>query len=74
MTPKSNVAFTSEENSKLIELVSNHACLYDLENKFYKNILVKENVWQQISDVLKKTGKHKYINYIFIPIITKIIL
>ncbi|CAI6353330.1 unnamed protein product [Macrosiphum euphorbiae] len=55
MTPKSNVALTPEEDSKLIELVSNHPCLFDLENKFYRNILVKENVWQQISDVLKKT-------------------
>jgi len=54
MTPKSNVALTPEEDSKLIELVNNHPCLFDLENKFYRNILVKENVWQQISDVLKK--------------------
>jgi len=59
MTPKSNVVFTHEEDSKLIELVSNHPCLFDLGNTFYRNILVKENVWQKISDVLRKAGKHK---------------
>lgn len=48
MSLKSNVAFSPEEDTKLAELVSNHPCLFDLQNKFYKNQLVRENVWQQI--------------------------
>lgn len=61
MTPKSNVAFTPEEDSKLIELVSNHPCLFDLENKFdkmpVKNKKTKQN--DDLIEFLKKSSDER---------------
>lgn len=50
---------------KLIELVRNHKCLYDARNEHYKDVHIRENVWKEISDEMKQSGK--YIIYLYTP-------
>jgi len=57
MPPKSQTSFTVEDDIKLAELVSKHPSVYDLINKFYKNLGVKENVWTQMAEEMEKNGK-----------------
>lgn len=52
------VTFTLEEDMKLANVVCKHPCLFDLQHVHYKNLNVKENVWNQISVHLKRSGKY----------------
>jgi hypothetical protein len=45
-----------EVKSKLIELVKNEPCLYDLNHPDYKNVLVKRNVWAKFDEELLVAG------------------
>lgn len=45
---------------KLAELVSKHPSLFNAEHELYKDQVVRENVWNQISNELKKNGKLYY--------------
>ncbi|CAH1159840.1 unnamed protein product [Phaedon cochleariae] len=40
------------EDSKLIELVRQHPCLYDPKNPQYKNLNIRDNVWENISEAM----------------------
>lgn len=48
--------FSTEEDKTLAELVGFHPCLFDLGNPSYKNQIIKENVWKQISNELNRPG------------------
>ncbi|XP_012143753.1 uncharacterized protein LOC105662835 [Megachile rotundata] len=47
--------FSSEEDEMLIECIRNYPVLYDISDKDYKNYLVKENVWREISTKLGRS-------------------
>ncbi|XP_022182682.1 uncharacterized protein LOC111042400 [Myzus persicae] len=49
----SKLFFSYEEDVMLVELVSNHPCLFDLIHQSYKDIQIRENVWKEISINLK---------------------
>jgi len=49
-------SFTVEEDILLAECVSKHRCLYDPKNAEYKDQQIRDNVWKEISNVLKKSG------------------
>ena len=34
---------------RLIEVVKHHKCLYDAKNQHYKDMIIRENVWTEIS-------------------------
>jgi len=54
----SKISFSLEEDTVLAECVSQHPCLFDLKHPAYKDQQVRENVWKEISSVLKtKSGK-----------------
>lgn len=42
---------------KLIESVRAHVCLYDLGHKQYKNIVLKNALWESIGRELNQSGK-----------------
>ena len=37
------------EDVSLIELVQQHPCIYDAKNPHYKDINVRDNVWNEIA-------------------------
>jgi hypothetical protein len=49
--------FSSEVDEKLIELVRKCEELYDMSNKKYSDSVWKEELWRQIGEELKKSGK-----------------
>ncbi|KAE9521371.1 hypothetical protein AGLY_018193 [Aphis glycines] len=51
----SKLIFSYEEDVMLVELVSNHPCLFDLKHQAYKDIQIREKVWKEISIHLKKS-------------------
>lgn len=53
----------SEE--RLIILVQEHECLYNLGHKDYDNNLIKDNIWKEIAITLYTTGKHLFISISF---------
>lgn len=54
------ICFSPEDDVKLAELVSKHPSLFNAEHELYKDQVVRENVWNQISSELKKNGKLYY--------------
>lgn len=50
------------EDSKLIELVRQHPCLYNPQSEHYKDIHVRDNVWMEISGAVKQSSNE----YLFI--------
>lgn len=53
----------------LCELVSKYKCLYDLQDKNYKDQNMKDNAWEKVADNLKQPGKNKQ-NLIFFIILS----
>jgi hypothetical protein len=49
----------SEE--ELIETVRRYSSLYDPADKYYHDILSKDNAWEEISAILKCPGKYQII-------------
>jgi hypothetical protein len=49
--------FSSEMDEKLIELVRKCEEIYEMSNKKYSDSVWKENLWGQIGEELKKSGK-----------------
>ncbi|CAI6347043.1 unnamed protein product [Macrosiphum euphorbiae] len=49
------MSFTLEEDILLAEYVSKHPCLYDSKNAEYKDQQIRDNVWKEISNILKKS-------------------
>lgn len=48
--------FTTEEDKTSAELVWFHPCVFDLRHSTYKNQIIKENIWKQISNELNQPG------------------
>lgn len=49
--------YTKMDVEKLIESVRAHVCLYDLGHKQYKNIVLKNALWESIGRELNQSGK-----------------
>jgi hypothetical protein len=49
--------FSSEIDEKLIVLVRKCEEMYDIANEKYRDSVWKEKSWEQIGEVLKKSGK-----------------
>lgn len=52
-----NKDFIFFEMEKLIELVRNYPCLYDMGDKSYKDIVLKADIWERIGGELNENGK-----------------
>jgi hypothetical protein len=51
------------DEEKLIVLVQERECLYNLEHRDYDNNLVKENSWKEIAEELNTKGKNQLSQY-----------
>lgn len=56
---------TMDTNSKLqlIEFVREHKCLYDANNKDYKNVYLKDKLWSSIAKELNESSRLSFSNY-----------
>jgi hypothetical protein len=52
------------DEEKLIILVQEHECLYNLQHKDYDNNLVKDNCWKDIAAELHVQGKEQATQYL----------
>lgn len=50
-------AFSAEEDEMLIGEVSKYPQLFDHENKDFKNLEIRENIWKIISPTIRKDSK-----------------
>lgn len=58
MAGKGNrLRFSREEDELLIREIGGHPCLYDMKNKYYKDIHVRDNTWAVIAEIVGKPGK-----------------
>jgi hypothetical protein len=48
-------------NELLIERVRHYSNLYDAADKYYHDILRKDNAWEEISAIIKSPGKDQII-------------
>ena len=53
------------DDFKLIELVREHKCLYDSKDQHYKDTLIRDNVWKEISEGMEQTREY-YIIYLIL--------
>lgn len=53
----SKLVFSPDDDELLVEEVRNNSVLYDLSHPKYKNIILKDELWKDISVKLKKSGK-----------------
>lgn len=51
--------FSRVDDEKLIERVREYPCLYNHEQKDFKDFQIRENAWNEISVILSKTSKYK---------------
>lgn len=51
------VYFSKEEDDQLIDLIKSNPPLFNIKLKSYKNITIKENIWQDIGNKMNKKGK-----------------
>jgi hypothetical protein len=51
------------DEDKLIVLVQERECLYNLEHRDYDNSLIKENSWKEIAEELNTKGKNQLSQY-----------
>jgi hypothetical protein len=58
----SNLPISEEQ---LIETVRRYSNLYDPADKYYHDILRKDNSWEEISTIIKCPGKDKIIISIY---------
>ncbi|KAJ8928544.1 hypothetical protein NQ314_018893 [Rhamnusium bicolor] len=47
--------FSPEEDEKLVELVARHPALYDAGHMEYKDQMMKENIWKEISNEVRRS-------------------
>ncbi|XP_046396717.1 transcription factor Adf-1-like [Ischnura elegans] len=47
-------SFTGDEDATLCELVGQHPCLFDQKDPDYKDILIRDNAWEEIATALDK--------------------
>jgi len=71
MAESQNVAkviFLPDQEEILIEEVRNHPVLYDLSKSSHKDIIMKDNIWKNISIKVRRSGKYKlkYLDHNFI--------
>jgi hypothetical protein len=59
----SNLPISEEQ---LIERVRRYSNLYDPADKYYHDILRKDNAWEEISAIIKCLGKDKIIISIYL--------
>lgn len=52
----STMVFSASENEILIQEVQNNSVLYNIGDSNYKNIILKDNIWKDISLKLEKSG------------------
>lgn len=50
--------FTAEEDEKIIDLVRENECLYNLAHKMYKNNDFKHRLWCELADKLNRDGEY----------------
>lgn len=50
--------FSAEEDEKLIEEVSTHPALYDLQDPNYKDQKVKDNIWVVVGEEVGRPGTY----------------
>lgn len=55
-TSKKSLRFTVEENIALARLVEVNPAIWDLRNPLHSNVRAVAGAWDEIADVLKKTG------------------
>ncbi|KAJ8941007.1 hypothetical protein NQ314_010516 [Rhamnusium bicolor] len=48
--------FSPEEDEKLVELVARHPALYDAGHMEYKDQMMKENIWKEISNEVRRSA------------------
>jgi hypothetical protein len=51
------------DEEKLIVVVQEYECLYNLEHRDYDNNLIKENSWKEIAEELHTKGKKQLSQY-----------
>lgn len=68
----STLVFSASEDVILIQEVQKNSVIYNIGDKNYKNILLKDNIWKDISLKLGKSGNVLYIRYIYTKYIMKI--
>jgi hypothetical protein len=51
------------DEEKLILLVQQHECLYNLQHKDYDNNFIKENSWKEIVEELHSKGNKQFSQY-----------
>ena len=53
------------DDYKLIQYVREHKCLYDTNDQHYKETLIRDNVWKEISEGMQQTREY-YIIYLIL--------
>lgn len=62
MAPK----FSAFEDEKLIEEVRKYSAIYDPEQRDYKNLTIKDAIWEKIGVLLEKNGRYLLKFFLFI--------
>jgi hypothetical protein len=57
MAMASKLVFSPSDDEILLQEVQANPILYDLANANYKNIIMKDNIWKEISLKIGKSGK-----------------
>lgn len=60
----STFSFFKMSDSNLIELVRSYEELYNLQHQYYSNQQRRDNIWEEIGEVLGENGKLFLITYI----------
>ena len=60
----STLVFSASEDEILIQEVQKNSVLFNIGDKNYKNIILKDNIWKDISLKLGKSGNAVYIRHI----------
>lgn len=56
--------FCNVDDEVLIDQLREFPCLYDHENKDFKDFQIRENIWSRIGKVLLKTRKYNLYFYV----------
>lgn len=61
-TSTANITIEEKDGDNyLIELYRERQCLYDKSHRDFKNKLIKENVWSEISTIMQEKNLGNYI-------------
>ena len=50
--------FSSEEDEILVELIAIYPALYDASHADYKDYMIKENIWKEVSEKVRRSGEY----------------